>query len=132
MTSCYASSPWQGANHHGIGVSLGVLLYAALRALPANFASNVCYLLLAFIGAGMVMQSTMLLEQVDWLLAGEQLWDSSFLISEHSITGQLLYAVFGYEATPGINQVLLYGASLAAVVMAWWLAGFVGGKADEK
>ncbi len=116
----------------GIGVSLGVLLFAALRALPTNLASALCYVLLALIGAGMIMQSSMLLEQVDWLPASEPLWDSSRIISEHSITGQLLYAVFGYEATPGPIQGVLYLSSLGAVAAAWLLPRITLGVASEK
>ncbi len=110
----------------GIGVSLGVLLYAALRAMPPERSFSFCYLLLALIGAGMVMQSTMLLEQVDWLPVGRPLWDSSALISEQSLTGQLLYAVFGYEATPGPIQGWLYLACILAVTVAWALGQYAG------
>lgn len=105
----------------GIGISLGVLMYAALRAMPAETSYKLCIFVMALIGAGMVMQSTMLLEQVDWLQPGPGLWDSSELVSEQSIAGQLLYAVFGYEATPGLTQVLLYLGSVALVVAAWAL-----------
>jgi high-affinity iron transporter len=103
----------------GIGVSLGVLLFAALRAMRQGLSYILCIVLLAMIGAGMVMQSTMLLEQVDWLPVGRELWDSSALVSEQSITGQLLYAVFGYEATPGLIQGLLYAGSIALVAVTW-------------
>lgn len=103
----------------GIGISLGVLLYAALRAMPVEPAFRLCIVVMALIGAGMVMQSTLLLEQVDWLQAGPQLWDSSSLVSEQSLAGQLLYAVFGYEATPGLIQVLLYLGCVTLVAVAW-------------
>lgn len=103
----------------GIGISIGILLFSGLRAMGRGGSHALCVLLLALIGAGMVMQSTMLLEQVDWLSAGRQLWDSSALVSEQSITGQLLYAVFGYEATPGLVQALLYLGSLALVAISW-------------
>ena len=103
----------------GIGISLGVLQYAALRAMPARTSYRLCIFIMALIGAGMVMQATMLLEQVDWLQAGQGLWDSSGLVSEESIAGQLLYAVFGYEATPGLTQVVLYFGSVALVAAAW-------------
>ncbi|RLQ22478.1 hypothetical protein DWB85_07610 [Seongchinamella sediminis] len=112
----------------GIGISLGVLLFASLRAVPLVLSTSLCIALMALIGAGMVMQSTMLLEQVDWLQPGMQLWDSSALVSEQSISGQLLYAVFGYEATPGRVQVLLYLASVILVAGAWWLPRHYGGK----
>lgn len=101
----------------GIGLSMGVLLYSALRAFNAKRA---CIVLLCFIGAGMVMQATMLLEQVDWLPAGRPVWDTSSLVAEQSITGELLYAVFGYEATPSLIQVALYCASLLLMVVVYY------------
>ncbi len=103
-----------------IGISVGVLLFAGLRSLTPRRATVVCYWLLALIGAGMVMQSSMLLEQVDWLPSARHLWDSNALVNEQSLTGQLLYAVFGYEATPSALQVWLYLGSAALVALAWW------------
>jgi high-affinity iron transporter len=112
----------------GIGISSGVLLLAALRALPGDRRLATCLLLLCLIGAGMIMQATMLLEQVDWLLSGEPLWDSSGLLSEQSVSGELLYAVFGYEATPGVVQVALYLVSLMLMLALWWSSSHVGRK----
>ena len=83
-------------------------------------------MLLCLIGAGMIMQATMLLEQVDWLPSGEPLWDSSGLLSEQSVAGELLYAVFGYEATPGPAQVVLYSTSLLLMLAVWWWSSHVG------
>lgn len=123
-----ATAVWAGsALGAGIGLSAGVLVYAALRALAPAASRRACLAGLSLIGAGMVMQATMLLEQVDWLPYQAPLWDSSRFISEQSFTGELLYAVLGYEATPGALQVALYGGSLlfaiAAVAAGWkWRA----------
>tara|TARA_R110002110_G_scaffold318658_1_gene531488 strand:- start:31560 stop:32348 length:789 start_codon:yes stop_codon:yes gene_type:complete len=114
-----ATAVWAGsALGAGIGLSAGVLVYAALRALAPAASRRACLVALGLIGAGMVMQATMLLEQVDWLPHQAPLWDSSGLISERSFLGELLYAVLGYEATPGALQVALYGGSLALAVAA--------------
>ena len=112
----------------GIGISSGILLLAALRALRDSRRLPTCLLLLCLIGAGMIMQATMLLEQVDWLPSGEPLWDSSGLLSEQSVAGELLYAVFGYEATPGAVQVVLYSASLLLMLAVWWWSMHFGRK----
>lgn len=110
-TAIYAGS----AIGAGIGLSVGVLLFAALRAIPASRSYAACLTALGLIGAGMVMQATLLLTQVDLLPAGKPLWNSSALLSEQSIAGELLYAVFGYEATPSALQMGLYLGSLALV-----------------
>lgn len=111
----------------GIGVSLGILGYSALRALQPATGCLVSTALLALIGAGMSMQATVLLEQVDWLPAGKPFWDSSWLIDEQSMAGELLYAVFGYEATPGVTQLAVYCLSLTAIAFAYCL----GRRADN-
>ena len=103
----------------GIGVSIGILLYFFLRSLPASHCLRLCVVLLCLIGAGMVTQASMLLEQVDWLPSGQALWDSSGFISEQSIAGELLYAVFGYESSPSIYQVMLYIVSFGLISGAW-------------
>lgn len=106
----------------GIGLSLGVLLFSALQALTPQWARTACLVLLCLIGAGMVLQSTLLLEQVDWIPTGQAIWDSSALVNEESIAGQLLYAVFGYESTPGAVQVVLYVTSLLISAAAYLFA----------
>ena len=115
----------------GIGASVGVLAWSALRALRPAPAFRVCLLLLAIIGAGMVMQAALLLEQVDWLPAQQALWDSGHLLSEQSVVGELLFAVLGYEATPGPLQVALYLCCLGLAGLAVWLGYRFGGKADD-
>ena len=117
-TAVYAGS----AIGAGIGLSLGVLLFSTLRELDAGLARKSCLVLACLMGAGMVVQSTMLLEQVDWLSVGHSLWDSSGLISEQSIIGELLYAVFGYESTPSRLQAVLYTASILIAVVAYVVA----------
>jgi high-affinity iron transporter len=114
-TAVYAGS----AIGAGIGISTGILLFSALRALPAGIARGSALAILGLIGTGMLMQASMLLEQVDWLPSGPALWDSSGLVAEQSIPGQLLYAVFGYEATPSGIQVGLYALGLTLVAGAW-------------
>ena len=107
----------------GIGISLGILMFSGLRAMAPARCYICCLALLGLIGAGMVMQATMLLEQVDWLPSAQPLWDSSALVSEQAVTGELLYAVFGYEATPSAVQIGLYVGSLLLMAGSWYIAG---------
>lgn len=102
----------------GIGISIGVLLFSILRSLPYERSNQLCVSLLIFIAAGMVMQATMLLEQADWIPSGSPIWDSSAILSEQSILGELLYAVFGYEATPSLLQISLYILSFGSMLIA--------------
>jgi high-affinity iron transporter len=98
-------------------------MFSGLRAMAPARCYLCCVALLCLIGAGMVMQATLLLEQVDWLPSAQPLWDSSALVSEQSVTGELLYAVFGYEATPSAVQIGLYVGSLLLMAGSWYVAG---------
>ena len=68
--------------------------------------------MLIFIAGGMVSQATQLLIQADFIVSQQALWDTSSLISERSLLGQMLYALIGYEATPTPIQSILYISSL--------------------
>ena len=100
-----------------IGLSVGILCYLALTALlrPTN-AQRVQRIVLPLVAAGMVLQATQLLIQADWLPAGPALWNSSALLSEHSISGQMAYAVFGYEATPTAVEIGFYLGALVVLL----------------
>jgi high-affinity iron transporter len=100
----------------GIGLSCGVFLYHGLTGLRAPYALRTALLLLALFVGSMAVQAVMLLTQADWLPYTPELWDSSGLIDEASIMGQLLYALVGYEATPSLLQVLVYFGVIGAVM----------------
>jgi high-affinity iron transporter len=86
-------------------------------------------LLLALAGAGMWSQASALLLQADWLPAHAPLWDTSAVLPESSLPGQLLYALIGYEATPGPWQV---GLSAASLLLALAVAGFAARRAHSR
>jgi len=96
----------------GIGVSVGVVFYYSLGTLRESVRTIAGLVFLALVAVGMMSQATQLLIQADWLPSQYALWDSSWLVDEQSVTGQLLYALLGYEATPAPLQVLVYGLSL--------------------
>jgi high-affinity iron transporter len=116
-----------GAIGAGIGISLGVLIYYALISLPDRLAVLVPLLLLALVAAGMASQAVVYLMQGGMVESQLPVWDSSGLIPETSVAGQLLYALLGYEATPTLKQLGLYGATLVVfllvIVTARWRHG---------
>lgn len=98
----------------GIGISSSLVLFHALGTLPRQWTFRVAMLLLALFSGNMGAQATQLLTQADWLPYTPQLWDSSFLVNESSITGHLLFALVGYQANPALLQAGVY---LVAVVL---------------
>ena len=101
----------------GVGFSVGALLYYLLRGLPPRWGGRVTVLLLALVGAGLWSQASALLIQADWLPSQAPLWDSSAALPENSLPGQMLYALLGYEATPGPWQVALTAIALAVALL---------------
>lgn len=101
-----------------IGFSVGVFFYYFLQSLSARRALRVSLVLLAFAAASMCIQATGLLIQADLLQADAPVWDTSKLIGEGSIIGQLLYALVGYEATPSALEVAAYAGSLVTMLAA--------------
>lgn len=103
-----------------IGFSIGALCYFGVMSLSARLAQKTQIVLIILVAAGMVAQATQLLLQADWLPAAVPVWDTSHWLSENSVTGQLAYAVFGYEASPTLIEVLCYlGALLLAASIAF-------------
>lgn len=102
----------------GIGCASALLLYYFLDALPARLALRSTLVLLALFAGNMASQAALLLTQADWLPYTPQAWNSSALMSEQGIAGQLLYALIGYEANPSWAQAGVYAAvALLVAVM---------------
>jgi high-affinity iron transporter len=105
-----------GAMGAGIGISLGVLIYYALINLPERLSVSVPQLLFALLAAGMSSQAVVYLAQGGVIDSRLPVWDTSDWIPETSVTGQLLYVLLGYEATPAAPQLVLYGMTLLLFV----------------
>lgn len=99
----------------GIGISTGALFYYVLTGMRPTVALGVGLGLTAVVGASMASQAALLLSQADWLPSTPALWDSSAWLAEDSLTGQLLYALIGYEATPSSVQVGFYALGLCSI-----------------
>lgn len=116
-----------------IGASVGIICFYLLSLLVLSWRVAVHTLLLALISAGMVSQATRLLIQVDWISAGAAVWNSSSLLSENSVAGQMAYAIFGYEATPSLIEIVFYNAALiiALVTGFWSCTRYFGGTGNN-
>jgi len=116
-----------GALGAGIGLSVGALIYYGVKTLKRNRRLLVSSIILVPIGAGMVSQGVRYLMQADLLPAQLPLWDTSMLIPESSVIGELLYALFSYEATPTPLQVFLYVISVLLMLTGmYWMFRSMG------
>jgi high-affinity iron transporter len=110
------------------GLALGSLLYFGLLQIPMKRLFAVTNTLILLLAAGMAAQCAGFLVQADILPAwGDALWNTSGVLSEHSIPGRILHTLVGYVAEPTGMQVAFYVATLLAIAgLMQWLGGRPG------
>jgi len=105
-----------GALGLAAGAGAGAGLYLGLLAIPLRHLFSVTSWLILFLAAGMASQGAAFLLQADLLPAlGNNLWDTSSLLAERSLLGQLLHVLLGYTAQPAGIQLVFYLATLVII-----------------
>jgi len=102
----------------GIGLSIGFLMFYLLLGMSHTWGLRLAIFLLALLAGNMLAQAVMQLTQADWIPSTQALWDSSAWLPEQTVTGQLLYALVGYEATPTAYFLLAYSVGFIGVLVA--------------
>jgi high-affinity iron transporter len=102
----------------GIGLSLCALVYYAFAFLRRRTFLIVFFVLSTLVAGGLSMQLAKLGLQIGWLDAGRAIWDTTWLVDERSWLGQLLHALFGYDANPDALQAAFHAGALLAVAAA--------------
>lgn len=103
------------------GIAVGAAIYFGLLSLPARYLFAATSVLVLFLAAGMASQGAAFLIQAGYLPSLGQVWDTSFLLSERSVAGQMLRVLIGYSAQPDGVQVLFYLATLLSIAGLMWL-----------
>jgi high-affinity iron transporter len=108
------------------GALVGGALYLGLVSIPTRVLFSVTGTLVVLLAAGMAAQAAHFLVQADLLdpIAGT-LWDTSAILSERSVIGQLLHGLIGYVDRPSGIQVTAYAGTILAVTA---LARLVGNR----
>lgn len=100
------------------GAAIGTLMYLGLMRIPARYLFAVTGWMLLLLAAGMAAQAAAYLVQSGWLPAIiEPLWDSSALLSQQSLPGQMLHALVGYDDRPSGIQLVFFCVTLASVLL---------------
>ena len=101
------------------GAAIGTLLYFGLVRIPMRHFFRVTGWLIVVLAAGLAAQAARFFEQANLLPSiVPQLWDSSSVLTESSLAGQLLHVLIGYTARPSGLQALFYVVTLAALIVA--------------
>ena len=98
------------------GAAIGAVIYLGLIAIPLHRLFTVTNWLILLLAAGMASQGAAFLMQADLLPSlGNNLWDTSSILSDRSMLGVLLHVLIGYSAQPAGIQVVFYLATLLVI-----------------
>jgi high-affinity iron transporter len=105
-----------GAAGLALGVAAGTAIYWGLVSIPMRLLFSVTSWLVLLLAAGLASQGAAFLMQADLLPPlGANLWDTSFLLSDHSVPGRILHTLIGYTAQPAGIQLVFYLATLLII-----------------
>lgn len=102
----------------GLGSIVGMAIYYGLLRISTKYLFSVTSWLLAFLAAGMAAQAANFLVQAGYfpeLISS--VWDTSSILSENSIVGQILHTLLGYSQRPSGIQLLTYIITLGGIIM---------------
>jgi high-affinity iron transporter len=107
-----------GASGLLLGCVAGYGLYAGVLRIPARHFFTVTNTLVLLLAAAMASQAARFLVQADLLPSlATPLWNSTWLLENHSLMGRLLHTLIGYEAMPSGIQVAFYVTTLVLILM---------------
>ncbi|HEX6550836.1 MAG TPA: FTR1 family protein [Gammaproteobacteria bacterium] len=98
------------------GVLVGALIYRSLLFIPIRHFFSVTGWLILLLTAGLAAQAAGFLNQAGLLPAfGNSLWNTSGILSQQSILGQLLHVLVGYIARPSGIELIFYVVTLVSI-----------------
>lgn len=101
------------------GAVAGALLYFGLLRVPQKHLFRVTSWMILLLAAGMAAQGAFFLTQAGYLPElSPMLWDTSGLLPQSSLPGQILHALVGYDDQPSGIQMLFYLCTLTVIGIA--------------
>ncbi|HET7921747.1 MAG TPA: FTR1 family protein [Gammaproteobacteria bacterium] len=111
------------------GVIVGALLYRSLLFIPIRYFFTVTGWMILLLTAGLAAQAAGFLNQAGWLPSlGNSLWNTSGILSQHSLLGKLLHILVGYIARPSGIEVLFYVVTLVTILVLMRIVGARAGR----
>lgn len=101
-----------------VGMLVGMLLYFGLLRIPARHFFSITSWLILLLASGLAAQAAGFLNQIGLLPAlGNGVWNTSDILSQTSMVGQLLHILVGYIARPSGIQVVFYVGTLLSMLV---------------
>ncbi|MGH8190020.1 MAG: FTR1 family iron permease [Rhodanobacteraceae bacterium] len=99
------------------GVAVGFTLYFGLLRIPIRYFFSATNWMLVILASGLASSAAGFLLQANLLPAwGNQLWNTSWLLTDGSIVGQAVHILTGYEARPSGMQLVFWIVTFAVLV----------------
>jgi high-affinity iron transporter len=105
------------------GIVAGVFLYFGLLGIPMSLLFRVTGWMILLLASGMASTGAGFLSQAGLLPSYKPLWNTSGFLSEHSLPGQLLHILIGYQDSPTSIQLGFYIATLILIGSGMYLMG---------
>jgi high-affinity iron transporter len=114
-----------------LGALISALTYFGLVTIPARHLFAVTTAMITLLAAGLAAQCAGFLQQA-WVVTAlsDTMWDTSSILPDSSLFGRVLHTLIGYTDQPSALQVLVYVATLAAIMVATRLAAPPPRRAD--
>ncbi len=111
------------------GALVSAALYRGLIAIPLKHLFRTLTALITLLGAGLAAQAIDFLQQGGWLQTwSNPLWDTSGILSQGSLLGQVLHTLIGYIDRPtGLELVAYAGVVLGMVLLMQVVSAQTGG-----
>jgi len=113
-----------GVGGLALGVALSALTFYGLVNIPPRRLFAVTSVLVTLLAAGLAAQCAAFLQQAGFFAGAlaRTLWDTSGVLPDNSLIGRVLHTLIGYTDQPSLLQALVYGVTIAVIVMATRLA----------
>ncbi len=96
-----------------MGLMVGSVIYMGLIKYAGKYIFQISSVMLTLIAAGLSSEAAGILTSSGIInIMSEQVWDTSWLIGDESIVGNLLNITFGYDARPNGMQITFYALSI--------------------
>lgn len=100
------------------GLLFGIIIYLGLVKFAGRYIFKISSLLLTLVAGGLASQAAAKLTSTTLINSfTNQLWDSSWLVSDFSTMGKILNAITGYTARPNGMQLIFYFITISAILL---------------
>ena len=99
--------------------------------LAGKYVFKISTILLTMIAAGLAAEAAGILTSSGFIqLYSDQLWDTSWFVSNESIMGKILNVIMGYDSKPNGMQLVFYLTSILITVSLMKLRSIISHKID--